>query len=110
MSVVVGGSGCFLDLLASLHEQCVGLGRMAIHVEFVGVLRGRNFLIRLVDEALRFGRVGVPALVHVLGNSYTTGDQSKSQRRSGLDCEDSWTFLQGKTIPKSRIMGTEVFS
>ena len=56
MVVVCGFRGHF-EFVIHLIEKFLGLGRVAVHVPLVGLLRGGNFFPGLARKVLRRGKV-----------------------------------------------------
>lgn len=51
--VVVCRFGCQLQFPVCLIEQVLGVSGMTVHVPLIGLLRGNDFAVGLIDEALR---------------------------------------------------------
>src|SRR5262249_8809299 len=67
--VLVGGLGGGLELGVHLLEELLGLLRVPAEIVLVGLLRGDALVVRLGDELLRGGEVGVLLGAHVHGRA-----------------------------------------
>src|ERR1700751_1797784 len=77
--MAVGSFRGQFQFVVHLVEKFLGLGRVAVHVPFVGLLRGGDFLPRLAREVLRRSKVrmfvAADVVLRHLGYSQTTADE-----------------------------------
>lgn len=63
--IFVGRFGCRLQLLVGLIQKFLGMSSVALHVEFIGLLRGADLFKGLLGESLRCGQVRMPRPANV---------------------------------------------